>query len=246
MKRIISYLVVLSMLLLQGCYTLVNAPASEADMVIKKVPSTQDFFLGNSMLGGLWDPWWEPSYSPYGFDSYYSYLNPYSSIYDSYATGYPYYGTGYTGNYGYYIPVWGLGRASAVDTIGVGRSIGRDDALGSDRLTNRTPVNDMIIKQQISAAANPSATAGSLERVSSSVSLARKYRNQINFNVKSTTNNPVTPAPPPAQNDALTKQTTATTTPSSATSSATSASDRETTNTPRNREHSDSDNTTRR
>ncbi|MCF7802205.1 MAG: hypothetical protein K9N34_09335 [Candidatus Marinimicrobia bacterium] len=245
MTRTITSFILVSILLLQGCYTLVNAPASEDEMVIKNVPSTQEFFLGNSMIGGLWDPWWEPSYSPYGFDSYYSYLNPYGTIYNSYATGYPYYGTGYTGNYGYYIPVWGIGRVSPVDTIGISRSIGRDVSMDGDRLTNRTPVNDMIMKQQISAAANPSATTGSLERVEPRVSLARKYRNQINFNAKSTST-PATPAPPTAPPNTLTKESASTATPSATASSATSTRDRETENTPRQRKRSDTDNTSRR
>lgn len=246
MNRKITAIAFVLSLLLQGCYTMVIAPSSEDDMVIKKVPSTQEFFLGNSMIGGLWDPWWEPAYSPYGFDSYYSYLNPYSTIYNSYATGYPYYGTGYTGNYGYYIPVWGIGRVTPLDTIGISRSIGRDDPLDGGRLTDRTPVNELIRKQQISAAANPSASAGSLERVGSAVSLERKYRNRINFNANSTTATPSAPAPPTAPSNTLTKESTATTAPSTVSSGTTSNRDRETENTPRQRKRSDSDNTTRR
>lgn len=190
MRRSIPLMIVCSMLLLQGCYTIVNAPPDSDDMVIKSVPTTQDFFLGNSYMVGVtgWDPWWEPSYSPYGFDSYYSYLNPFDYYNGSYAAGFPYsrsYQNGYYGRPGY-TPSWGLGRVSDLDSIGVSRDISRDEILGAGRSNSRTPINNLIQQQQIIAAANPSLNAGSLERAEKNpnrIPLHRKYRNEINFNL---------------------------------------------------------------
>lgn len=192
---------------------MVSAPADPDDMVIKNVPTVHDFFLGNSYMLGVtgWDPWWEPSYSPYAFDSYYSYLNPFDTYNGYYAASYPYsqsYMGGYYGSPGY-APSWGLGRVSPQDSIGVSRNFGRDDALGSGRLNSRTPITEYIQRQQISAAASPFLNTGSLERTgpnSSRVYLQRKYHNEINFNHPAPTQNAATaPAAPTQTTSTVTK-----------------------------------------
>jgi len=256
MRHILPVLIITSNLLLQGCYTLVSAPADPKDMVIKNVPTAHDFFLSNSYALGVtgWDPWWEPSYSPYGFDSYYSYLNPFDAYNGYYAASYPYsqsYMGGYYGSPGY-VPSWGLGRISVQDSIGVARNIGRDDILGTDRFTSRTPVTEFIQQQQISAATSPFLNTGSLERTgpnSSRVYLQRKYHNRINFNPPTPTQNAASAPAAPAQNsNAVAKPNPQSSPrPNPANMKAAPASeDREEIKRPRQKEHTPSDNASRK